>query len=73
MATYELLDGHLGAPRWTSQMEYESNIGAGHLISGMLNLSGIFGLNLSEMAYAGFYHKNINGVELVRNYMVEFV
>ena len=39
----------------------------------MLNLSGIFGLNLSEMAYAGFYHKNINGVEIVRKFWLEFV
>ena len=40
---------------------------------GMLNLSGIFSLNVSEMARAGFCHRNINGVELVRNFMMEFV
>ena len=39
----------------------------------MLNLSGIFSLNVSEMARAGFYHRNSNGVELVRKFMVEFV
>ena len=39
----------------------------------MLNLSGIFSLNVSEMARAGFYHRYTNGVELVRNFMVEFV
>ena len=40
---------------------------------GMLNLSGIFSLNLSEMAIVGFYHRTIIGVELVRNFLPEFV
>ena len=43
------------------------------LLKGMLNLSGIFSLKVSEMARAGFCHRNINKVELVRNFMVEFV
>ena len=33
----------------------------------MLNLSEIFGLNVSETVIARFSHRNINGVELVRN------
>ena len=39
----------------------------------MLNLSGIFSLNVSETDRAGFYHRNMIGVELVRNFMMEFV
>ena len=49
-----------------------SYLGRGQL-TGMLNLSGIFSLNVSEMAGAGFCHRNANGVELVRNFMMEFV
>ena len=39
----------------------------------MLNLSGIYSRTVSEMARAGFCHRNINMVELVRNVMVELV
>ena len=41
--------------------------------TGMLNLSGIFCLNASEMANVGFYHIDITGVELVRNFLMESV
>ena len=39
----------------------------------MLNLSGIFSLNVSEMNKAGFYHRSVYGLEFVRNFLVEFV
>ena len=38
---------------------------------GMLNPSEKICLNVSEMAIAGLYHRNVNGVELVRNVLVE--
>ena len=39
----------------------------------MLNQSEKICLNLSGMAIAGFCHRNVNGVEFVRNFLVENV